>query len=69
MIVSRGLAVLGSLTLASVVLVGCGARLNRAPVESRGTSAIPVTQPSVTTAAEVKPLPGTENAGKPGYYT
>ncbi|MDD2939865.1 MAG: peptidoglycan DD-metalloendopeptidase family protein, partial [Acinetobacter harbinensis] len=42
---------------------------NRAPVESRGTSAIPVTQPSVTTAAEVKPLPGTENAGKPGYYT
>lgn len=69
MIVSRGLAVWGAVTLASAVLVGCTTRLNRAPVESRGTSAIPATQSGVVTAAEVKPLSGSENAGKPGYYT
>lgn len=69
MIVSRGLAVLGAATLASIVLAGCATRLNRAPVESRGTSAIPATQPGVATAPEAKPLPGAENSGKPGYYT
>lgn len=69
MIVTRGLAVLGSVTLASVVLVGCATRLNRAPVESRGTSAIPAIQSGVVAVPEVKLLPGAENAGKPGYYT
>ena len=69
MIVSRGLAVLGSLTLASLVLVGCGTRLNRAPVENRGTSVASGVQPGVVMAPEIKLLPGAENAGKPGYYT
>ncbi|WP_027995699.1 peptidoglycan DD-metalloendopeptidase family protein [Simplicispira psychrophila] len=69
MIVSRGLAVLGSVALASLVLVGCGTRLNRAPVENRGTSAAQGVQPGSITAPEVKLLPGAENAGKPGYYT
>lgn len=69
MIVTRGLAVWGSVALASLVLVGCGTRLNRAPVESRGTSATQAAQLGVVTTPEVKPLPGAENAGKLGYYT
>lgn len=69
MIVSRGLAVLGSVTLVSLILVGCGTRLNRAPVENRGTSAAQGAQSGVVTAPDVKLLPGAENAGKPGYYT
>lgn len=69
MIVSRGLAVLGSVALASLILVGCGTRLNRAPVENRGTSAAQGAQSGVVAAPEIKLLPGSENAGKPGYYT
>lgn len=66
--VSRGLAVLGSVTLVSLVLVGCGTRLNRAPVENRGTSA-PQSATSGVVLSEGKALAGAENAGKPGYYT
>ena len=69
MTVSRGLAVLGSVALASLVLVGCGTRLNKAPVENRGTSANPSAQPGVVTGADIKLMPGAENAGKPGYYS
>lgn len=69
MIVSRGLAVWGSVALASLVLVGCGARLNKAPVENRGTSASQTVQSGVVTGVDAKLLPGAENAGKPGYYT
>ncbi len=69
MIVSRGLAVWGSVALASLVLVGCGTRLNKAPVENRGTSAGQAAQLGGATGAEAKLLPGAENAGKPGYYT
>ena len=47
-------------------LAGCGSSpMNRAPVEDRGAAVS--TAPSLTTA--VKPPPGFENAGKPGYYT
>ena len=66
--VSRGLAVLGSVTLVSLVLVGCGTRLNRAPVENRGTSASQSATSGVV-PSDGKALPGAENAGKPGYYT
>lgn len=66
--VSRGLAVFGSMTLVSLVLVGCGTRLNRAPVEDRGTSASQSLVFGVAMPDE-KILAGTENAGKPGYYT
>ena len=69
MIVSRGLAVWSSVALASLVLVGCGTRLNKAPIENRGTSVTQPAQPGVVTSPEIKPLPGAENAGKPGYYT
>lgn len=66
--VSRGLAVLGSVTLVSLVLVGCGTRLNRAPVENRGTSASQSATSGVV-VSDGKALLGAENAGKPGYYT
>ncbi len=67
--------VLWGVLAVSVVLVGCGSRisLNRAPVEDRGTSTAGSSgvQPSTppTSTATLKPLPGIENAGKPGYYT
>ena len=68
MFVTRGLVTWGLAVLAGGMLAGCGTPINRAPVEDRGTFA---TQGAGTApaAAEVKPLPGIENAGKPGYYT
>ena len=70
MFVSRGLVLGLSVTLAGLVLVGCGTRLSKAPVEDRGTSvSSPAAQPGVVTVTPIKPLPGAENAGKPGYYT
>jgi lipoprotein NlpD len=63
--------------LVAALLIGCGSR-NRAPVEERAggvrppvpttTAATPAPVPAPATP-EVKPLPGAENAGKPGYYT
>ncbi|MCV2420788.1 peptidoglycan DD-metalloendopeptidase family protein [Paucibacter sp. DJ2R-2] len=59
-------------------LTACGTSLNRAPVEERPISgaaktttpaSAPVPAAAPVTAAESKPLPGAENAGKPGYYT
>ena len=62
------------LAAAALVLAGCSSRpLSSAPVEDRGTAvsrpgALP--QATASTPADmVKPLPGIENAGKPGYYT
>ena len=73
MFVSRGLVVGFTVALAGVLLVGCGTRLNKAPVEDRGTSSnhasSPSVQPGTVVATPIKPLPGAENAGKPGYYT
>ena len=47
---------------ALLLVVGCGSRtLNSAPVEDRGTG-------MMRPADAVKPMPGAENAGKPGYY-
>ncbi|BEU97409.1 peptidoglycan DD-metalloendopeptidase family protein [Acidovorax sp. DW039] len=73
MFVSRGLVVGFSVAVAGLLLSGCGTRLNKAPVEDRGTftQSTPASspQPGVVVAAPVKPLPGAENAGKPGYYT
>jgi lipoprotein NlpD len=43
--------------------------LNKAPIENRGTSATQAVQPGIVTTPEIKPLPGAENTGKPGYYT
>ena len=74
MFVSRGLVVGFSVAMAGVLLSGCGTRLSKAPVEDRGTSSsnnasVSGSQPGVVVATPIKPLPGAENAGKPGYYT
>ncbi len=68
MLVSRSLVVGISVALTALVLAGCGTRMTKAPVEDRGTSSAPSSSPGVV-VAPIKPLPGAENAGKPGYYT
>ncbi len=71
--------------LCAAALAGCAVPRNRAPVEERavGTRPAAPTAPSTpgavatpapgSTAAAIDlpkpPLPGSENAGKPGYYT
>ncbi len=59
------------LLLAALVLAGCASRGRApAPVEDRSNGArVPYTGVAVAPAPDVKPLPGAENAGKPGYYT
>ena len=61
---------LASLLMVALLLSACGSkRLSSAPVDDRGSV------PSVRAASvqiggtNTKPLPGHENAGKPGYYT
>ncbi|WP_295957583.1 peptidoglycan DD-metalloendopeptidase family protein [Rhodoferax sp.] len=58
----------GVVGLVSFVLLGAcsGPAVRKAPVEDRGTSR---SQPTAPDAVPAKPLPGAENAGKPGYYT
>lgn len=67
MLVSRRLVAWGLVALAGVGLA-VEPPVNKAPVVDRGTfvngGAAPQPAPP-----EVKPLPGAENAGKPGYYT
>ena len=66
--VSRGLGVWGAAMLAGLVLAGCGTRLNRAPVEDRGTASSS-TPSGALSGVDATLLPGAENAGKPGYYS
>lgn len=56
-------AVWGS-TLALLMLAGCATRTHQAPVEDRGGASSSESGSNVA----AKPLPGAENAGKPGYY-
>ncbi len=64
---------LSLVVLAAGVLAGCAnPKGNHAPVEDRGSSAgrpAPHTTAPVQADAPPKVLPGSENAGKPGYYT
>jgi len=61
----------------SLLLSACGTSLHQAPVEDRNpppprpaaSAPAPDSAASAPVAAEVKPPPGAENAGKPGYYT
>jgi lipoprotein NlpD len=57
------------LLLAALVLAGCASRgRSPAPVEDRSSGArVPYT--GVAVMPDARPLPGAENAGKPGYYT
>ncbi|MBI5255290.1 MAG: peptidoglycan DD-metalloendopeptidase family protein [Burkholderiales bacterium] len=66
------------LPLLSVVLVllmaGCASSSHKAPVEDRAAPARPVgammpAAPASPAAADARPLPNAEHAGKPGYYT
>lgn len=47
------------------LLVACGTTVNKAPVEVRAGSS----SAASVVDASIKPLLGSENAGKPGYYT
>jgi lipoprotein NlpD len=62
---------LGVLMLAGALIAGCTSTPNRAPVEDRGPGAQAPSAPAsaVELVEPLKPLPGAENAGKPGYYT
>ncbi len=67
---SRGAGV--GLALVVALLAGCASG-NRAPVEDRATSRAVAPAPAASAASVaavevVKPLPGIENLGKPGYY-
>jgi lipoprotein NlpD len=62
--------------VAALMLAGCSSKsLNRAPVEDRQTKpaspvvATPTVASTVAEAPPAKPPQGSENAGKPGYYT
>ena len=55
------------LLLAGALLAGCASpRRAPAPVEDRGSVRPGVAAPAPAPAA---PLPGAENAGRPGYFT
>ncbi len=66
-----------SAALAIAVFAGCTSTSHRAPVEdrhpmARPSAVAPAAPASAASAADdvqAKPLPGIENAGKPGYYT
>ncbi len=77
---ARKLGFAVALLLVAATLAGCASKsMTPAPVEDRSTGGRPppvataspsAPSGSVTTGAEpLKPLPGAENAGKPGYYT
>ena len=66
---------MAALAAAVMLMVGCGSRpLGLAPVEDRGKGAAKPSVVSVVSVVapaaklDVKPPPGLENAGKPGYY-
>ena len=62
----------GAVLLVLAGLAGCTSTPNRAPVEDRASAGKPVAgvqQPTAAAPDTGKPLPGAENAGRPGYYT
>ena len=60
-----GLALPCALAAALLLAAGCSSRsLNSAPVEDRGTA---LSRPAPVEMVK-PPMPGAENAGKPGYY-
>jgi lipoprotein NlpD len=57
--------------LLMVAVAGCSSPTRKAPVEERTAATKPAPEVTPPPGAEVpiKPLPGIENAGKPGFYT
>lgn len=69
---------LGAGALCVALLAGCATSRHPAPVEDRSvgsrapatvTAVSPGATPALPATDAAKPLPGAENAGKPGYYT
>ena len=63
---------IAAVCLVAAVLAGCAAgSRSPAPVEDRGSMAPtrPLAGPAQGAPSVPRPLPGAENAGKPGYYT
>lgn len=58
----------GGVVVLAFTLAACASKKSRAPVEDRSTSAAASAPPPAASQAEAAPLPGAENAGKPGYY-
>ncbi|MCZ2405421.1 MAG: peptidoglycan DD-metalloendopeptidase family protein [Burkholderiales bacterium] len=69
MFFSRGRGLWVGVAVCSMALAACSTRMTRAPVEDRGTALTVPVQPQAAEVVPAKPLPGAENAGKPGYYT
>lgn len=67
----RSGAALAVVVVVAVLLGGCSSRVrNRAPVEDRSLVSVqPVPEVTESMTPEVTLLPGSENAGKPGFYT
>ena len=62
-----GCARMGAALVIALVLAGCASKTRApAPVEDRSSG---VRAPAVVATEPARPLPGAENAGKPGYYT
>jgi lipoprotein NlpD len=69
---------LGAALAVLLLVAGCASPTHRAPVEDRkpvvkpaagAPAAAAVPTPPPADAPQIKPQPGAENAGKPGYYT
>ena len=68
-----------ALTVLAALVAGCASRTHKAPVEDRKSvvrpagpapaSAPSLPMPTADAPAGKPPLPGAENAGKPGFYT
>ena len=53
----------------ALLLAGCASSTRQAPVEDRSAARPPVAAAVPVAVDALKPLPGAENAGKPGFYT
>ncbi len=62
---------MAAVVMMAITLTACAGKKTRAPVEDRSVSTAAAASAPAPAAsqAEVPPLPGAENAGKPGYYT
>ncbi len=66
----KGMACLLVVAAVALLAAGCSSRmLKPAPVEDRGAARSSSGVAVATDPSGIKPLPGAENAGKPGYYT
>jgi lipoprotein NlpD len=59
---------LSAATVMLAVLAGCASTKNNAPVVERSVGPKSVDKAATSAESPAKPLPGAENAGKPGYY-